>query len=59
MNLNKFKKLALTTKKAQQITGGSEPFYYCYNPATGVVDLVRESQISNYPYNNCMIASDD
>ncbi len=54
MNLKKFKKFALTTKETQQITGG-EDYYYCYDAATGIVSLVHESEVGNYPPNHCMI----
>ncbi|WP_375562977.1 hypothetical protein ACE193_10775 [Bernardetia sp. OM2101] len=53
MNLNKFKKFALTTKKAQQITGGN--YAICYDAETGFNIIVPLSEVSNYPPNHCMI----
>lgn len=48
MNLNKFKKFALTTKKTQQITGGVD--YFCFNVKTRTVDRIHSSQAGTYPY---------
>ncbi|WP_338769947.1 hypothetical protein WAF17_10940 [Bernardetia sp. ABR2-2B] len=54
MNLNKFKKFALTTKKTQKIAGGSEPYTTCYDAATGETILVPLSQVGNYPHHHCL-----
>ncbi len=53
MNLKKFKKFALTTKKTQQITGGA--LYYCYNEETGQYEIVDKRDLPNYPPNACSL----